>query len=79
MFPREEGTHERPQDSVLRRDVREQGNVRPPKFLRSTGHPGQRDLGHGKGYVYPHDDPAGFDMSYLPDELEGKQYYKPDG
>jgi putative ATPase len=62
-----------------RRDVREQGNVRPPKFLRSTGHPGQRELGHGEGYVYPHDDPAGFDMSYLPDELKGKRYYKPDG
>ena len=60
-----------------RRDVREQGNVRPPKFLRSTGHPGQRKLGHGEGYVYPHDDPAGFDMSYLPDELKGKRYYKP--
>jgi putative ATPase len=62
-----------------KRDVREQGNVRPPKFLRSTGHPGQRELGHGKGYVYPHDDPAGFEMSYLPDELKGKRYFKPDG
>ena len=55
-----------------RRDVREQGNVRPPKFLRSTGHPGQRKLGHGEGYVYPHDDPAGFDMSYLPERAEGQ-------
>ncbi|HEU0303392.1 MAG TPA: replication-associated recombination protein A [Gaiellaceae bacterium] len=64
--------------SEARRDVREQGNVRPPKFLRSTGHPGQRELGHGKGYVYPHDDPAGFEMSYLPDELQGKTYYRPD-
>jgi putative ATPase len=62
-----------------KRDVREQGNVRPPKFLRSTGHPGQRELGHGKGYVYPHDDPAGFEMSYLPDELKGRRYFKPDG
>jgi putative ATPase len=61
-----------------RRDVREQGNVRPPKFLRSTGHPGQRKLGHGEGYVYPHDDPAGFDMSYLPEELKGKRYWRPD-
>ncbi len=60
-----------------RRDVREQGNVRPPKSLRSTGHPGQRKLGHGEGYVYPHDDPAGFDVSYLPDELKGKRYYNP--
>ena len=60
-----------------RRDVREQGNVRPPKALRSTGHPGQRQMGHGEGYVYPHDDPAGFDMSYLPDELKGRKYYRP--
>jgi putative ATPase len=64
--------------SEARRDVREQGNVRPPKFLRSTGHPGQRELGHGRGYVYPHDDPAGFDMSYLPEELKGKRYWRPD-
>ena len=62
-----------------RRDVREQGNVRPPKSLRSTGHPGQRKMGHGEGYVYPHDDPAGFETSYLPDELKGKRYYKLSG
>ncbi len=60
-----------------RRDVREQGNVRPPKSLRSTGHPGQRKMGHGEGYVYPHDDPAGFETSYLPDELKGKRYWRP--
>jgi putative ATPase len=60
-----------------RRDVREQGNVRPPKSLRSTGHPGQRQMGHGEGYVYPHDDPAGFGLSYLPDELKGKRYWRP--
>ena len=34
-------------------------------------------MGHGEGYVYPHDDPAGFDMSYLPDELKGRKYYRP--
>ena len=28
-------------------------------------------LGHGEGYVYPHDDPEGFETSYLPEELEG--------
>ena len=25
-----------------------------------------------QGYVYPHDDPAGFETSYLPEELEGR-------
>jgi putative ATPase len=60
-----------------RRDVREHGNVRPPKSLRSTGHPGQKKLGHGEGYVYPHDDPAGFGTDHLPEGLKGRRYYKP--
>jgi putative ATPase len=60
-----------------RRDVREQGTVRPPKSLRSTGHPGQRKLGHGEGYVYPHDDPAGFAVDHLPEELRGRRYWRP--
>jgi putative ATPase len=61
-----------------RRDVREHGNVRPPAMLRSTGHKaGAKARGHGEGYLYPHDDPAGFDVSYLPEELEGRRYYRP--
>ena len=61
-----------------RRDVREHGNVRPPPMLRSTGHPlAARARGHGEGYVYPHEDPAGFELSYLPEELQGRRYYRP--
>ncbi|MFL5965603.1 MAG: replication-associated recombination protein A [Gaiellaceae bacterium] len=59
-------------------DVREHGNVRPPKALRDGSYYGRR-LGHGKGYVYPHDDPAGFEVDYLPDELKGRTYYEPSG
>ena len=63
-----------------RRDVREQGNARPPPMLRSTGHKGAaKARGHGEGYAYPHDDPAGFDVSYLPEELRGRRYYRPSG
>jgi putative ATPase len=62
------------------KDVQERGNLRPPKALRSTGHPlAARRLGHGKGYVYPHDDPTGFDVDNLPDELKGTRYYEPSG
>ena len=35
--------------------------------------------GHGEGYVYPHDDPAGFELEYLPEELRGRRYYRPAG
>jgi putative ATPase len=62
------------------RDVREHGNLRPPKMLRSTGHRlAAKRLGHGRGYVYPHDDPAGFELDYLPEELRGRRYFRPAG
>jgi putative ATPase len=59
------------------RDVREHGAVRPPKSLRDAHYPGAKKLGHGKDYIYPHSDPRGFDVDYLPDELQGRTYYDP--
>jgi putative ATPase len=62
------------------KDVREQGNLRPPKMLRSTGHRlAARKLGHGTGYIYPHEDERGFALDYLPEELRGRTYYRPSG
>jgi putative ATPase len=61
------------------RDVQEHGNVRPPKMLRDTSIAAQRKRGHGEGYVYPHDDPEGFELEYLPEELRGRRYYRPSG
>ena len=60
-------------------DVREHGALRPPKSLRDAHYPGAKKLGHGAGYIYPHDDPRGFEVDYLPDELEGRTYYRPSG
>ncbi|TMK34259.1 MAG: replication-associated recombination protein A [Actinobacteria bacterium] len=57
-------------------DVREHGNIRPPASLRDASYYGRR-LGHGEGYLYPHDDPAGFEVDHLPDELKGRRYYEP--
>ena len=63
-----------------RRDVREHGNARPPAMLRSTGHTtGAKARGHGEGYISPHDDAAGFELEYLPEELRGRRYYRPSG
>jgi putative ATPase len=58
-------------------DVREHGQVRPPDALRDTSYYGARKLGRGKGYVYPHDDPRGFEAENLPEALRGKRYYRP--
>jgi putative ATPase len=59
-------------------DVQEHGTVRPPKSLRDASWYG-RKLGHGEGYVYPHDDASGFEVDYLPEELRGRTYYRPSG
>src|SRR3954469_14972451 len=60
-------------------DVKEHGNVKPPKALRDTHYYGAKKLGRGKGYVYPHEDPSGFDLEFLPEELRGRTYYRPSG
>jgi putative ATPase len=61
------------------RDVREHGHLRPPQALRDTHYRGAKKLGRGEGYIYPHSDPAGFDMDHLPDDLKGRRYYTPSG
>ena len=60
-------------------DVREHGHLHPPAALRSASYPGANKLGRGVGYRYPHDDPSGFDVDCLPDELKGRIYYEPSG
>ena len=58
--------------------MQEKGNARPPKTLRDGSYYG-RKLGHGEGYINPHNDPRGFEVDYLPEELKGKTYYTPSG
>jgi putative ATPase len=59
-------------------DIRAGGFGRVPKHLRDSHYPGAKALGHGKGYVYPHDvEHAIAAQEYLPDELRTKRYYQP--
>jgi putative ATPase len=62
-----------------RGDVREHGNLRPPPMLRDAHYRGAAARGHGAGYVYPHDDDAGFAVDHLPEELRGRTYYVASG
>jgi putative ATPase len=61
------------------RAVREHGALRPPKPLRDAHYPGAKKLGHGQGYVYPPNDPSGYEVDHLPDELKGSTFYEPSG
>lgn len=59
-------------------DVRAGGFGRVPVHLRDAHYAGAKRLGHGKGYVYPHDLEVGVaTQQYLPDELRGRRYYEP--
>jgi putative ATPase len=59
--------------------VRRTGNLDVPAHLRDAHYRGAGELGHGVGYVYPHDRPSGVvpEQTYLPDDLVGTVLYEP--
>jgi putative ATPase len=59
-------------------DVRSGVVQEVPTHLRDAHYKGAASLGHGEGYVYPHDDPSGaVDQQYRPEALEGRVYFEP--
>jgi putative ATPase len=49
-----------------------------PAHLRDSHYAGADRLGHGRGYIYPHDVQAGIvAQSYAPDAVQGTQFYRP--
>lgn len=58
-------------------DARSHGAREVPMHLRDGHYQGAAQLGHGEGYSYPHDDPAGWlPQQYRPDDVGGV-YYQP--
>ncbi len=63
---------------LAQRDVREGPRGTVPPHLRDAHYRSAGSIGHGEGYVYPHDRPdAWADQQYRPDELQGHRYYEP--
>jgi putative ATPase len=59
-------------------DVRSGAVQEVPAHLRDSHYKAAGSLGHGEGYVYPHDDPTGVvAQQYRPEALEGHVYYEP--
>lgn len=58
-------------------DIREGRTLEVPAHLKDAHYKGAKDLGHGKGYQYAHNDPTG----YVPQDhlTEERQYYFPTG
>jgi putative ATPase len=59
-------------------DVKSRPAGAVPPHLRDAHYRSAARIGHGVGYEYPHDDPAGWvDQDYLPSDLVGTHYYQP--
>jgi putative ATPase len=51
-----------------------------PLHLRDASYRGAKQLGHGKGYRYPHDFPGhAVEQEYRPASVSGRRYYRPSG
>ena len=60
-------------------EVHDSGSLEVPLRLRNAPTRLAKELGHGKGYRYAHDETDGFAAGerYLPDELPDREYYQP--
>jgi putative ATPase len=59
-------------------DIRSGHSGPVPTRLRDTSYRGAARLGHGKGYLYPHDFAEGIvRQDYLPEAAAGHRYYEP--
>ncbi|HHT9135618.1 MAG TPA: replication-associated recombination protein A [Candidatus Wunengus sp. YC60] len=59
------------------KDVKEKGALSVPLHIRNAPTPMMKDIGYGKGYKYPHSYGGYAEQVYLPDEIQGREYYKP--
>lgn len=59
--------------------IKEHGAGAVPGHLQDAHYKGHTELGHGVGYVYPHDyEGHYYKQQYLPDGMEGVHFYEPD-
>ena len=60
-------------------DAKSSGSLDVPLHLRNAPTRLMKQLGYGKDYRYAHDEPDAYAAGekYLPEELEGRQYYRP--
>ena len=57
---------------TAREDVRRGVDVEVPGFLRDAHYAGAAEIGHGVGYVSPHDQPEQVERGHLPAQTEGR-------
>jgi len=59
------------------KDVRKKGALAVPLHIKNAPSSLMKELGYSKGYKYPHSYGGYTGQTYLPEELQAKEYYKP--
>jgi putative ATPase len=64
---------------AAREDVERYGSLDVPQRFRNAPTPLMKQLGHGSGYRYAHDEPQAYAAGerYLPDDMPDRRYYHP--
>jgi len=65
--------------NAVSREVKAGGSAPVPIHLRNAPTRLMKELGHGKAYRYAHDEPEAYAAgeSYMPEGMEGRQFYRP--
>lgn len=65
--------------NAAREDARRLGSLAVPLHLRNAPTRLLQELGHGRAYRYPHDEPDGYaaGVGYFPDGMRPRRYYRP--
>ena len=65
--------------NAVRDTVKREGSRPVPPHLRNAPTRLMKNLGHGQGYRYAHDEAGGFAAgeTYLPEGMEGRSFYEP--
>ena len=65
-------------EKSVRKEIEESGPQPVPFHLRNAPTQLMRQMGYGKGYIYPHNYPKGrVKQEYLPEKIKGKIFYRP--
>jgi len=63
---------------AAKRSADEHGSLVPPAHILNAPTKLMKDIGHGAGYEYDHDDPQRFSgQNYFPDKMTRPDYYQP--
>lgn len=65
-------------EKSVKKEIEESGPQPAPLHLRNAPTKLMKEMGYGKGYIYPHDYPdSRIRQEYLPEKIKGRIFYRP--